>query len=98
MEGHNYPGGDDYCDGFWGPNKGPNWPAWRTLKTDMMDELNEKGIFQGYSGMIYCGKYMGVVEEGHDGYCGPNNGPSCKSCSLYLIDEYHKSYEKKTWE
>ena len=40
-----------------------------------MDELNKAGKFQGYSGMVYCGKKTDVKDEGHDGIWGPDNGP-----------------------
>jgi|JI10StandDraft_1071094.scaffolds.fasta_scaffold1182746_2 hypothetical protein len=65
MNGHNFPASDivKVC----GPESGPNCPACRTLRTDKMDELNKNGKFQGYSGMVYCGKEMKKRGDGHDG-------------------------------
>lgn len=34
--------------------------------------------------MIYCGEYFGIVTDGHDGNCGPDNGHPCSAC-LKLI-------------
>ena len=65
MKGHNFPA-DDISNGVWGPDWGPNCPAWRTLRTNKIDELNKNWIFQGYSGMIYCAKEMEKRGEGHD--------------------------------
>ena len=76
MKRHNYPA-DGMADGYCGPDDGPNCPAWRTLITEKMDKLNGIGKFQGYSGMVYWGKSMENAEEGHDGVCGPDNGPPC---------------------
>ena len=79
MKRHNYPA-DDMTDGYCGPNSGPNCHACRVLKTKKMDKLNKEQKFQGYSGYIYCGQWMGVIEPGHDGYCGPDNGTPCDHC------------------
>ena len=86
MKGHNFPA-DDISDGVWGPDWGPNCPAWRTLRTDKIDLLNKNWIFQGYSGMIYCAKEMKKRGEGHDGHCGPDNGSPCDSCLALIYDE-----------
>ena len=86
MHGHNFPD-YDICDGVWGPDSGPNWPACRTQKTDKMDELNAEGKMQGYSGMIYCGKAMKIKEEGHDGTWGPDNGPPWDEWIKYLYED-----------
>ena len=85
MRGHNHPGRDDLCDGLWGPANGPNCPSCRILRTEKMDKLNKKGNFQGYSGMIYCGKKMKVKGIRHNGFWGPGNGPSCYNCLSYLV-------------
>ena len=86
MEGHNFPD-DDISNGIWGPEWGPNCPAWRTLSTEKIDELNKNLIFQGYSGMIYCTKKMKKRGKFHDGHCGPDNGSPCDSCLALIYDE-----------
>ena len=88
MKGHNFPGGDDMCDGTWGPDNGPNCHSWRTLATKKMDRLNKKLIFQGYSGMIYCGKEIITYKGDKEKYCGPDNGVPCDKCFwLTYLDE-----------
>lgn len=67
-------------DGYCRPNNGVNCPACRVLKTDRVVALWQKGKWQGWTGAIYCGSYFGVQWEGHDGYCGPDNGPQCPEC------------------
>ena len=95
MENHNFPD-DDITDGIWGPESGPNWPAWRVLKTGKMDELNKNGKFQGYSGMVYCGKKMKKSNKWHDGVCGPDNGSPWIDCMKIIFDETElKKYLKK---
>eukprot|EP01084_Bolivina_argentea_P083230 150707_1 len=81
-KGHDYPSPYDKTDGNCGPNNGANCTACRVLKNDGIMKYNDNGdqIWQGSSGMFYCGKKVGKKEFGHDGYCGPNNGPSCDSC------------------
>ena len=102
MQGHNFPD-DDICDGIWGPDSGPNWPACRTLQTDKIDELNAAGKVQGYSGMVYCGKAIEVRGEGHDGVWGPDNGPpwdewlSCIYSEAESIYYNLKVYANSTW-
>ena len=86
MEYHNFPA-ESLTDGICGPESGPNWHAWRTLKTDKMDGLNKKGKFQGYSGMVYCGKKMVKKLELHDGVWGPDNGPPCSDCLKEILVE-----------
>ena len=86
MKHHNYPA-KKMTDGRCGPDYGSNCPAWRTLKTEKMDELNKKGKFQGASGMVYWGKEIEVREEGHDGCCGPDNGPPCDECLQEIWDK-----------
>ena len=70
------PGHDGYC----GPSNGDNCPACRVLKTERVVALWEKNKWQGWTGAIYCANYFGVQCEGHDGYCGPNNGLPCATC------------------
>jgi hypothetical protein len=86
MERHNFPA-ENMTDGYCGPDNGPNCPACRVLRTDKMDRLNKQLKFQGYSGYVYCGEWMGKIEPGHDGYCGPDNGPPCEDCYNEVLDE-----------
>ena len=92
MQNHNRPA-ESRTDGRCGPT-GVNCPACRTLKNAYYNNLFlRKGCWQGWSGLVYCGKYFGVHELGHDGYCGPNNGPHCPECAQILLpkdqDIYH---------
>ena len=80
MSRHNRPW-QNTTDGYCGPNNWANCPACRVLKTDLMDQILNEDKWQGWSGLVYCGKWFGVQEEGHDGYCGPNNGIPCPDCS-----------------
>lgn len=75
------PGHDGNC----GPTNGPNCPACRVIKTDRVEKLQRRGKWQGWTGEVYCGRYFGIQSEGHDGYCGPNNGPSCPECCNELL-------------
>ena len=45
----------------------------------------EKGKWQGWTGQVYCGRKFGVQEPGHNGLCGPNNGPPCPECFVELM-------------
>jgi len=36
-------------------------------------------IWQGSSGLFYCGKYLGDKN-----YCGPDEGPNCPACESLL--------------
>ena len=83
MTRHNYPW-ENTTDGFCGPNNWSNCPACRVLKTDRMDEIFKEDKWQGWSGLVYCGKWFGVQDDGHDGYCGPDNGPPCPECANIL--------------
>ena len=85
MEDHNYPD-KNYTDGFCGPNNGPNCFACRCIKNPGLPKINEKGnkVWQGFSGMFYCGKYFRKMAFDHDGFCGPDNGFSCAACSKLL--------------
>ena len=74
-------------DGRCGPDDGPNCPAWRTFRTKKMDELNKKGKFQGYSGMVYWGKKIEERGKGDDKLCGPSNGPPCDECLKEILVE-----------
>ena len=83
MERHNYPG-KSTTDGICGPSNWANCPACRTLKNPKVDEIIRSGRWQGWSGLFYCGRWFGVCEPGHDGYCGPDIGPPCPECFRLL--------------
>lgn len=69
-------------DQICGPKDGPNCPACRTIQNGLVCKINhDRGVrWQGLSGVFYCGKYFGMQCSGHDGCCGPNNGPNCPGC------------------
>jgi len=83
MERHNYPA-ESTTDGRCGPDNWANCPACRTLKNPKVDKIIRSGKWQGWSGLFYCGRNFGMREPGHDGYCGPDNGPPCPECSRLL--------------
>jgi len=60
---------------------GPNCAACRVLKNDSIPTKNDENrlIWQGSSGLFYCGKYLGDEK-----YCGPDQGPNCSSCESLL--------------
>ena len=72
----------DLTDGFCGPNNGPNCEACRTIQNDLIPKENSLGkkVWQGYSGMFYCGRFYGSYSKHHDGVCGPDNGRPCPEC------------------
>lgn len=69
MKDHNRPA-ENMTDGRCGPNNGPNCAACRVFKTKLSEKAINKGVWQGMNGYFYCGKYFGVQEKGHDGFCG----------------------------
>ena len=87
MQNHNWPAAST-TDGYCGPNNWANCPACRSLKNSVVDEFVRSGLWQGWSGLVYCGKYFGKQEPGHDGHCGPNNGPPCLECGRILNKEF----------
>ena len=89
MQNHNHPA-NSTTDGHCGPTNWANCPACRTLKNDVVTKFIREGRWQGWSGLVYCGRYFGKKMPGHDGYCGPNNGPPCLECAKLLlpVDEY----------
>lgn len=85
MQNHNRPAAST-TDGYCGPNNWANCPACRSLKNPVVSQLyTSKGRWQGWSGLVYCGEYYGRKSPGHDGYCGPNNGPPCPQCEIILL-------------
>ena len=87
MQNHNRPAART-TDGYCGPNNWANCPACRSLKNPVVDEFVRSGLWQGWSGLVYCGRYFGRQEPGHDGHCGPNNGSPCLGCGRILNKEY----------
>ena len=83
MQDHNRPAAST-TDGRCGPDNWANCPACRCLKNSVVDEFVSDGRWQGWSGLVYCGEYFGEQEPGHDGYCGPNQGPPCPECANIL--------------
>ena len=80
-----------------GPDFGPNCPAWRTLATKRIDELNAEGRFQGLSGLVYCGKKLKGDPRIGDGVCGPDSGEWCEDCydSIHPIKIFVVDMEKR---
>ena len=83
MQNHNRPAART-TDGCCGPDNWANCPACRSLKNPVVDEFLRNGLWQGWSGLVYCGKYFGKQEPGHDGHCGPDNGLPCLKCGRIL--------------
>ena len=76
MEDHNNPFKSitDSC----GPNDSANCHACKTLRNDRIMALWNDGKWQGWSGLVYCGK-------NYDGYsCGPDSGQPCPECKKIL--------------
>jgi len=82
------PGSNGYC----GPHNGPQCVACKNFQKHRPENLipnafNSEGypLAKGTNRTdYYCGIYIGnLALPGSDGYCGPTNGPQCKSCYLY---------------
>ena len=74
-----------------GPDKGPNCPTCRTIKSPRVEEILEGGRWQGMTGRVYCGRPFtepGILWETHDGMCGLDNGPACPDCNDILNKEH----------
>lgn len=93
MKYHNFPGSMIHCDGFCGPNNGPNCPTCIIYgigcgNSFPLQRTNKQGVVssQGETGLFYCGRVMSrKVDSTHDGICGPNDGPNCAECYMYLV-------------
>ena len=83
MSDDTYPG-EEYIDGFCGPDYGPNCPACRTIKSEKVKKILEGGKWQGMTGRVYCGR---LFAEHDDGTCGMDNGPACSDCNDLLNKE-----------
>ena len=90
MQNHNHPA-NSTTDSRCGPTNWANCPACRTLDNDVVTKFIQEDRWQGWSGLVYCGRYFGKSEPGHDGYCGPNNGPPCLECMQFLLPNLHYS-------
>ena len=97
MSRHSYPD-ENTTDGFCGPSNWANCPACRTLVTEKFREIVKDGKWQGWSGLVYCGIYFGKQEPGHDGYCGPDNGPPCSKCRHHLYPDCTQSQDDPVWK
>ena len=90
MIGRTFPGEEyNYC--FCGPDKGPNCPACRTIKSPRVEEILEGGRWQGMTGRVYCGRPFtepAILFPTHDGICGMDNGPACPDCINILNKEH----------
>jgi len=76
------------CNNYCGPTNGCNCSACMQL------DIEQRKLPQGWlvnkdgftarrsakNGMFYCGRRVLVGVPGCDGYCGPNDGPSCDAC------------------
>lgn len=58
MQNHNMPA-ESLTDGSCGMDNGPNCHACRTLANEEFDKLMGRKRWQGWSGMVYCGKKFG---------------------------------------
>eukprot|EP00756_Hemistasia_phaeocysticola_P011012 Hpha_TRINITY_DN15076_c5_g5::TRINITY_DN15076_c5_g5_i1::g.124934::m.124934 len=61
------------CERFVKVNSDGEGEAWKKVK------LGRKRC----SNRFYCGRHFGSALPRSDGYCGPNNGPQCRSCTLF---------------
>ena len=90
MVGRTYPH-EEYNYFFCGPDKGPNCPACRTIRSPKVEEILKGGRWQGMTGRVYCGRPFiepEVLFPTHDGMCGMNNGPACPDCNDILNKEH----------
>ena len=88
--GRNFIQQDDSSGTCIGSNGGPTCPACRVLKSEALLKLVKNNKWQGWSGLVYCGKKFCEPHDlgngwSHDGYCGPNNGPQCHDCKTYAF-------------
>ena len=80
------------CDGACGPTNGCNCSSCMALDISTRKlppgwYVNKEGFScrKGPNGVFYCGRKMDLLFS--DGYCGPNNGPNCKSCKVIGLEE-----------
>ena len=92
MIGRTYP--NQKCTHFCGPDKGPNCPAYRTIKRPPVKEILKGERWQGMTGRVYCGRLFtepAKLFSTHDGICGMDNGPACTDCINILNEEHVQS-------
>ena len=80
MEHHNRPAKSLVRPPRCGPETSANCPACRTLHTPKLQDLQDRGMWQGWSGLVYCKKEFGPVNLAQSGLCGPDNGLACPEC------------------
>lgn len=76
------------CDGNCGPTNGCCCKS--CMKLNIAARKLEPGYYVNKEGAVcklvgktvYCGRYFKKVSFGHDGHCGPNNGPQCEPCKI----------------
>jgi len=90
MEDNGFPFGRVRCNGYCGPNDGPNCPTCIMYGCTSHGEEYPKlkvGDYctvaqSGETGLFYCGRVF--KHRKTDGYCGPNNGLNCAHCHKVL--------------
>jgi hypothetical protein len=90
MIGLTFPKAGEEYTRFCGPDKGPNCPACRTIKSPRVKEILDGGRWQGMTGRVYCGRLFtepAILFEIHDGICGMDDGPACPECYNILNKE-----------
>jgi uncharacterized protein YfkK (UPF0435 family) len=81
------------CDGYCGPSTGCNCSG--CMKLDIKYRGLSKGWLVNREGFVskkspetelfYCGRKVMPIDHHCDGFCGPNNGPNCKACTILDI-------------
>ena len=61
MNNHNDPG-QNLTNGECGPDDGPNCSSCRVLLNEQLDIILGEDKWQGMSGMIYCGRQIGIYD------------------------------------
>ena len=93
------------CNGHCGPTNGCN--CYSCMELDVKSRKLPKGFLVNRYGFVsrispetdkfYCGRIYTQRSLGHDGYCGPTNGPNCKACAnldMYALAKYAKLLKK----
>lgn len=74
-------------DGFCGPYSGPQCASCAVYQ-DANGFPCKLGIGLKGSTNYYCGRFVGRdALPGSDGFCGPWNGPNCKRCHMYQMEQ-----------
>jgi len=88
------PGSDGYCGPTNGPQCRPCLKLQQHKPATVKNFKNSDGIkvCVGTTKQFYCGRYIGTANlPGSDGYCGPTNGPQCRSCTRLQQHQPQKS-------